>query len=83
MLVEAAIKRASGTRTVLFTTHKVAQARDADRILVMAHGRVVEMGTHAQLLAAGGAYAQLLNAGDEVSEDEASTVVDLSLRARE
>jgi hypothetical protein len=49
----------------------------------MAHGRIVEQGTHTQLLNRGGAYAQLLNAGDEVSEDEASTVVDLSLRARD
>ena len=65
---------------MLFTTHRVAAAAHADRILVMAHGRLVEQGTHEELLAAGGAYAQLRRVGDAVSEDEASTVVDLSLR---
>ena len=47
---------------VIFTTHKVSQARSADRILVLAHGRVVEDGTHAELLARGGAYSQVCTA---------------------
>jgi ABC-type multidrug transport system fused ATPase/permease subunit len=78
--VQAAIRRASGSRSVIFTTHKVSQARAADRIIVMSHGRIVELGTHDELLWANGAYAQLLRAGDSVSEAEASTVVDLALR---
>ena len=79
LLVEAAIRRASVNRTVLYTTHRVKAAADADEIVVMAHGRIVEQGTHAQLLAADGAYAQLLRVGDAVSEEEAGAVVDLSL----
>ncbi len=75
-LVEAAIARAAAERTVLFTTHKVAQARSADRIIVLAHGVIVEEGTHAELLRKNGAYAQLVRVGDGVSEDEASALVD-------
>ena len=78
-LVEAAIRRASEDRTVLFTTHKVSQAQFASRIIVMSHGAIVEQGTHAELIAKGGAYAGLFRLGDSVSEDEASAVVDLSL----
>jgi ATP-binding cassette subfamily B protein len=77
-LVQAAICRAAGERTVLFTTHKVSQARSADRIIVISHGRVVEQGTHAELVALNGAYSNLLRVGDGVSEEEATAVVDLA-----
>ena len=81
--VQAAIERASGRRSVVFTTHKVNEARTADRILVMARGRLIEAGTHQELSAAQGAYAQLLRAGDDLSEAEASTIVDLALRGED
>lgn len=60
-----------------FTTHRVAQAQSADRIIVLAHGRIVEEGSHTELLRMGGAYAQLVRAGG-VSEEEAGAVVDLA-----
>jgi ATP-binding cassette subfamily B protein len=50
--------RAAG-RTVLLMTHRLRAARAADRIVVLAEGRVVESGTHEALLEAGGTYAQL------------------------
>lgn len=75
-LVQAAIQRASARRTVLFTTHKVAQARDADRIIVMSRGRIVEDGTHEELLECNGAYAGLLQYGDRATEQEAAAVLD-------
>jgi ATP-binding cassette subfamily B protein len=46
-------------RTVLIITHRLASVRQADRIYVLAHGAVIETGTHAELMALGGQYADL------------------------
>jgi ATP-binding cassette subfamily B protein/ATP-binding cassette subfamily C protein len=46
-------------RTVLIITHRLASVRHADRIYVLAHGRVIESGTHTDLMALGGQYAEL------------------------
>ncbi len=46
-------------RTVLLITHRLASVRHADRIYVLAHGKVAESGTHASLMALGGQYAEL------------------------
>ncbi|MBP2337651.1 ATP-binding cassette subfamily C protein [Saccharothrix coeruleofusca] len=57
--LEAAAARALDGRTGLLVAHRLTQAASADRVVVLADGRVVESGTHADLLAAGGRYAQL------------------------
>ena len=49
-------------RTSFVIAHRLSTVRNADRIVVIESGRVAEMGTHAQLLAAGGEYARLYNA---------------------
>ena len=46
-------------RTVILISHRVSTVRQADRIVVLAHGRIVEQGTHAELVDAGGYYAEL------------------------
>src|SRR6185369_7030118 len=51
--------RAVSGRTVLMMTHRLRAARAADRIVVLAGGRIVESGRHDALLAAGGLYAEL------------------------
>ena len=53
------IRRHADGRTVVLITHRLASVRFADRIYVLDHGRVAESGTHDDLLAAGGGYADL------------------------
>jgi ATP-binding cassette, subfamily B, bacterial len=57
--VQAALERALAGRTALVIAHRLSTVLRADLILVMQEGRIVERGTHAQLVAAGGLYAQL------------------------
>jgi len=58
-VVQAALERLSQGRTTLVIAHRLATVRNADRIIVMDRGRVVEEGTHETLLAKGGLYAGL------------------------
>ncbi len=58
-LVQAALDRLMEGRTTIVIAHRLATILKADRILVMDGGRIVEQGTHSELVNAGGLYARL------------------------
>lgn len=67
--IMAAIREVAQGHTALIIAHRLSTVVDADSIAVMEQGRVIEQGTHQQLLAANGAYAALWNAQQEQNDD--------------
>ncbi len=58
-VIQQELESISESRTTLVIAHRLSTVVHADQILVMDHGRIVERGTHAELLARGGAYASM------------------------
>jgi len=70
--VNAAIRELQAGRTTLTIAHRLSTVQNADRIMVLEQGRVVEQGRHAQLLAKKGVYARIF----ELQQDEVDALLD-------
>jgi len=71
-VVQKALDNASQGRTTITIAHKLATIRNADNIVVMERGRIIEQGTHSSLLGSNGAYARLVRAQDLSVSTQAS-----------
>lgn len=72
--VAAAVVRAAKGRTTLVVAHRLSTVRAADRIVLLSRGRVVETGSHDELMARGGEYARLVRMGlDDLGREDAGT----------
>jgi ATP-binding cassette subfamily B protein len=83
VLIQRAMSRLRENRTAFVIAHRLSTIRDADVIVVMEHGSIVEQGNHEQLLAAKGAYWRLYNAqfdapmSEEVVQDAVTGAVEV------
>ncbi|HMA26632.1 MAG TPA: ABC transporter ATP-binding protein, partial [Solirubrobacterales bacterium] len=65
--IELGLERLLEGRTAIVIAHRLSTIRGADRIAVLEHGQVAESGTHDELIAAGGRYAELYGTWAELA----------------
>lgn len=72
--IQRALRRLCEGRTAIIIAHRLATIRDADRIAVIQQGQLAELGPHAELIGAGGAYAALYRAYEQASHGTLPTL---------
>jgi ATP-binding cassette, subfamily B, bacterial len=75
-VIQQAIDRLSAGRTTLILAHRLSSVIDADRILVLDHGRIVESGRHAELIRRDGPYRRLMGAQADEREEDVELIED-------
>ncbi len=78
--IQAALQKVMSNRTTLVIAHRLSTIEDADMILVMDHGRIVERGSHQELIAKNGVYARLhsMQFKEHGSDDWPEAAIELS-----
>jgi len=61
MLVKNAIEEVSKNKITIIVAHRLSTIRDCDKIILMRNGRIIERGSHSELIERGGEYCKLLN----------------------
>ena len=82
-VIQEALDRLMEGRTTLIIAHRLSSVVNADRILVLDNGGLVESGSHHELVAAGGAYGFLMAAQQQIAQDENSVVTTASDKQEE